>query len=168
MSRQPLLIVDGSNLLHADAEYRRVAARDVDSARARLASELAAFAADEYRAVVVFDGGEAGAPRHLLGAVIIFSGRETDADAIIERLALRARGRGDRALVVTSDAATRWTVLGQGVDLVTSSEFSRRLDVFRSEIAAETPSGSPRSTVEERLPPEVRERLRRWARGERS
>jgi predicted RNA-binding protein with PIN domain len=137
-----LYLFDGSNLLHAGAF------RDRDELIDRLASFIALEGA---RGVVVFDGvGE----ERTLGSLEVRFARH--ADDVLERFAAERRGL-EPVFVVSSDRAVR-TTAGQATRRVSASAFLRDL--------AQQPSepGAPRSTVEEALDEETRERLERWRR----
>ncbi|MFA5843772.1 MAG: NYN domain-containing protein [Coriobacteriia bacterium] len=161
------LIVDGYNVIHADASYRDLAERDLDTARARLVEDVAAFAAGAFRATVVFDGAGRSAPdegvHHVAGVAVVFSRGGADADTVIESLARRARERGEGAVVVTSDAQTQWAVMSGSTTRMSAAEFVResRENAVR---VSHSRSGGIRGPVEERVDPEVRAALFRWAR----
>lgn len=162
------VIIDGYNLLHAHPAYATAVHEDIDSARARLVADLAGFAESGPRTIVVFDGAgnpsSDGTPHHVGSLTVIFSPSGVSADATIEALAVRFRGRGERVLVVTSDVATRETVRSGTVSVRSSAEFARELldeGAARAD-SARTPRGMP---VARRIAPEVSERLAKWARG---
>jgi len=169
MERTPHLIVDGYNVIHQDQRYRALATDDLDAARTRLVEDVAGFAVGGYRAVVVFDGGgnpsSDGAPHHVAGVTVIFSPSGETADSVVESLARRCRERGERVTVVTSDAATQWTVFSGEVTRMPAREFSARLVETEYDWAAHAPAGSVKARVEDRVDPTVRETLSRWARG---
>jgi hypothetical protein len=52
-----VLIVDGYNVIRSTPPYREIASQDLESARVALISDVAAYAAGEWDATVVFDGG---------------------------------------------------------------------------------------------------------------
>lgn len=163
------LIVDGYNVIHADALYRGLAQDDLDSARARLVEDVAAYCEGDLRGTVVFDGGDNpgsdGTPHHVAGVTVLFSRGGESADSVIESLASRSRERGEAATVVTSDAATQWTIMGGEVARMSSAEFVRAVRDTGREWAEHSPSGPRKGTVQERIDPEVRDVLSRWARG---
>lgn len=163
------LIVDGYNLLHAHPGYARLAARDLDSARARLVSDLAGLAEGNDRVVVVFDGGgnpaSDGTPHHVGRLTVIFSRAGQSADELIEALAARSRDRAEETVVVTSDAATRHTVAGGCVSVLSSERFLEDVAQVVAERAEEGRPSYRRVTVDERIDPSVRDALAAWARG---
>lgn len=164
------LIVDGYNVLHADAVYRRIADEDLDTARARIVEDVAAFCAGEWRGTVVFDGAgnpmADGSPHHVAGVAVVFSRGGESADSVIEGLARRARERSEGVTIVTSDAATQWTVMGGDVARMSSVEFVRAIRDSGSEWTTHNPSGPRKGAMQDRIDPGVRDALSRWSRGE--
>lgn len=169
MMARRYVIIDGYNVMHAHPEYGLLARRDIDSARIRFISDLTAVVGEESRMVVVFDGAgnpaSDGAPRHVGGLVVIFSPAGVTADTVIEALAQRARARGEAAMVVTSDGATRDAVRTGTVSVRSAESFVHDMNEARVSLADATRSAS-RGTVADRIDPSVREVLSRWARGE--
>ena len=74
-----VLIVDGYNVIRLTPPYRELAGIDLESARAALVSDVAAYAAGEWDATVVFDGANnphsTGEPHNVAGVRIVFSRR---------------------------------------------------------------------------------------------
>jgi predicted RNA-binding protein with PIN domain len=164
------VIVDGYNVIHTDARYSSLADRDLDAARARLVADVSSWATSGgAETVVVFDGGgnpaSDGAPHPIAGITVRFSPSGTDADAVIEGLARVARDAGEEAVVVTSDAATQWVAMGGRVTRMSSAQFVRELRPGSGEWREHTPTGSPRSRIDDRIDPAVRDELAAWARG---
>lgn len=169
MSALPLLIVDGYNVIRASPRYSGLAGNDLETARARLVEDVAAYAQGRYSPTVVFDGGSNpssdGRPHHVAGVTILFSRYGQDADAVVEALAARARDRGRDATVATSDADTQYAVMGRGVARLSSAELSGEMEVEARDWHEDTPAGSVKGRVEDRVDPDVRAKLMRWARG---
>lgn len=163
------LIVDGYNVIHSTATYAAVAERGLDSARAALLADVAGYAASGWHATIVFDGGSnpesRGEVHEVAGVDVIFSPFRTEADAVIEKLAREARERGDEVHVVTSDAQTQWAVFGSSVMRRSSAEFAGEIGDERAAWDEHSLSGSRGSRVEERIDPDVRAVLEKWARG---
>ncbi len=163
------LIVDGYNVLHADETYRRLADDDLDGARARLVEDVAAYCTGELRGTVVFDGGgnpsSDGSPHHVAGVTVLFSRGGESADSVIEGLALRSRERGERLIIVTSDAATQWTVMRGEVSRMSSAEFVRAVRETSSDWTGHNPTGARKGALQDRIDTSVRDVLSRWARG---
>jgi len=163
------LIVDGYNVIRQTPPYSQLADDDLDTARAALVSDVAAFAHGEWRATVVFDGhnneASVGMEHVVAGVTVIFSRYGIDADSVIESLARAARERGDVTTVVTSDAATQWAVLGGSVGRMSSAEFSGELRDGSREWVEHAPAGSTSGRLEDRIDADTKLRLWRWARG---
>jgi predicted RNA-binding protein with PIN domain len=161
--------VDGYNVLRGSARYAELVARDLDAARERLIADLGARVAEGEPVTVVFDGagnpGSDGEPLSVGGVTVVFSPYGIDADTVIEAMAAQAREAGERTLVVTTDAATRWTALGGAVTV-------QRSDTFADELASDEDgwrehAGRPqRDTVSDRMDASTRSRLSRISRGE--
>lgn len=170
-ARHRSLLVDGYNVIRSTPPYQEMAERDLDSARAALVSDVAAFAHGEWSAVVVFDGGgnphSTGESHDVAGISVIFSPFGTDADTVLESRAKALREAGDEVLVVTSDAQLQWAVMGGTVTRRSAAGFSAELRSGSTEWKGHNPAGSRRVPIEDRLDPVTRERLARWARGER-
>jgi predicted RNA-binding protein with PIN domain len=165
-----LLLVDGYNVIRQTPPYRELADGDLETARAALVSDVAAYSDRSYETTVVFDGhlnpASNGVPHQVAGVTVVFSKYGTDADSVIESLARSARDRGDDIVVVTSDAQTQWAVLGGSVVRMSSPEFAGELRAQESEWREHAPAGSLRGRLEDRVDAQTRERLSRWARGE--
>lgn len=168
MSRQHY-IIDGYNLLHAHPVHGASLRTDLDAARARLVADLAGFAEGGPRTVVVFDGAgnpaSDGAPHHLGALTIIFSKTGVSADTVIEGLARRYRDRGEEAVVVTSDGATRDTVSGGSISVLSTAAFAAELEAVDSGRRASAANVPRRVPVSERIQSDVSAVLSRWARG---
>ncbi|HET6351391.1 MAG TPA: NYN domain-containing protein [Coriobacteriia bacterium] len=165
-----VLLVDGYNVIRCTPPYRHIAEDDLESAREALVNDVAAFAQGEWDATVVFDGGNNphsdGLPHRIAGITVRFSPYGHTADSVIEGLARLARERGVRTDVVTSDAQTQWTVLGDNVARRSAKEFSHELRIDEADWRESNPSGSSASRIEDRIDPNTRAVLERWARGE--
>jgi predicted RNA-binding protein with PIN domain len=141
-----LYLFDGYNLMRAGGIEER----------GDLVDSLAGFVALRgARGVVVFDG--VGEERQVGALDVRFAAH---ADDLIERLAAERRG-AERVGVVSTDAAIR-TTAGPWVERIPSRAFLRELWAERPKQAKAGPSS--RSKVEDRLDPDVRDRLERWRR----
>ncbi len=165
-----LLLVDGYNVIRQTPPYRELADGDLETARAALVSDVAAYSDRSFEATVVFDGhlnpASSGVPHQVAGITVVFSRYGMDADSVIESMAAAARERGDDTVVVTSDAQTQWTVLGGSVVRMSSPEFAGELRDQDAEWREHAPAGSARCRLEDRVDADTRTRLSRWARGE--
>jgi hypothetical protein len=89
--------------------------------------------------------------RNVAGVIVLFSPYGSDADAVIEALAWRSRERGEQAAVVTSDAATQWSGMGEGVSRMSAAEFTASLEADSAAWREHTPSGSRKVTLDAHL-----------------
>lgn len=144
MGDSTLYLFDGYNLLHAGPFL------DAQELTDRLAGFVAMQGA---RGIVVFDG---------VGRDTAYGPLEVrfapDADAMLERLAAEHRTL-ERVCLVSSDAAVRGTS-GQEVRKLSSKTFLR-------DLPAERHQEQRRSSLADRLDPEIRARLERLRRGKR-
>ena len=149
MAEPTLYLFDGYNLLHAG---------DFSDPR-ELVDTLASFvAARGVRGVVVFDGAE---EERQVGQLLVRYAAH--ADDLLERLAAQHRG-AELVCIVSSDDAVR-RVSGQEVRKLTSRLFLADLEPAGHREREQRGSGS---RVGERLDPDVRERLERLRRGEKT
>ena len=154
-SRPRLLIVDGFNVLRSGSRYQEAFAHPdytddaFNTARERLINDVINFAGREYKAVIVFDGGDNQ-----------FS-TGTSADKVIEKLAHDARVRNVETMVVTSDATIQDTVFGGGIDRMSANGFSREVGMYYEDVHLdETPKVALKRTLGDRIKPDVLEKLK--------
>jgi predicted RNA-binding protein with PIN domain len=172
-----VLIVDGYNVIRSAPSYHELSPDDFgggpgwNAARSKLIADVATVAQGLYDATVVFDGGgnpeSQGAVTHEAGIAVIYSAAGTDADQEIERLAHEAQEKGREVVVVTSDAATQWTVYKQGVTRMSSAAFFGEVSAANASWRESNPSPIVKTTLAERLDSPTVEVLARWARGNR-
>jgi len=169
-ARKRMLIVDGYNVLRSGNHYREARERMDDfgdeafnAARDALINDVALFAGHDYRPVVVFDGGgnrySDGSPSLVGGVEVVFSAGGNQADHVIEQRAKQAAAAGWEVLVVTSDATTQWTVMGNHVSRMSAAGFYDEIRQLGAEQRS-LPAAPGKATLGERIPPEVLERLR--------
>ncbi|MDZ8117461.1 NYN domain-containing protein [Pontiella agarivorans] len=119
------LIIDGYNLLHKVEELSVLLHRDMELARHKLVRMLEATAHRMApQTTIVFDGREQGQDAALTSKhlEIFFSPGKHTADTVIERLVAKFPTPG-KILVVTSDRAEADTVLSDGAQVMSCSEF---------------------------------------------
>jgi predicted RNA-binding protein with PIN domain len=148
MLREPLLIVDGYNVIHSWPELLRDASGDLQTARERLADRLAEYEATRgVHAVLIFDGNRKR-PNGPLAAYAVetrFSSKGLTADHLIERLIVEVRAATDAYLsitVVTSDRLIHALAMRERAAVTGSRDFIRELEALRAETdryAAQTP-----------------------------
>ena len=182
---RPLLVVDGYNVIYGTTRYEALidehagagALADVASlsrdpyghdpferAREALIADVAAYAQHTYEPVIVFDAaGNLSDERpdfSRAGVRVVFSKTGEDADAVIERLATRARRNQRDVLLVTSDNTIRFTVGGVPITTVSSQLLARDIEIVSADIETSRVERSyGRMTLEDRLSPEAREKL---------
>jgi predicted RNA-binding protein with PIN domain len=99
------------------------------------------------------------------GIRVLFSPAGVSADSVIEELARAAAGQGREVLVVTSDAATQWTVLGRKVTRMSAAGFADEMQGIRRDIEDAVCVRTDKRTLAGRLDEDVRTALERMARG---
>lgn len=184
--KQPLLIVDGYNVLHGTPRYEQLidehagagALADVahlsrdpyghdphERSRAALVADVAAYAQGSYEPVIVFDGaGNLSDERpdfSQAGVRVVFSRTGESADSVIERLAAQARRAEREVLLVTSDNTVRATVGGVPVTSVSSRFLHAEFEEVDRGVSHARDDAPPfHMTLGDRLNPKDRERLR--------
>ena len=186
-----VLIVDGYNVLRSSGLYEEfyAAASEAgfpsggssgfsadysydtfNAAREALIGDVAVFAHRRYEATVVFDGAgnpsSIGSRTDVGGVGVIFSPANTSADTTIEELARRAAGAGRDVLVITSDAATQWTVIGKRITRMSAIGFADEMRALRKATVNEIKAVAKKNTLGERIDEQTREKLARLARGQ--
>lgn len=175
-SPRKVMIVDGYNVIRASERYSELIHDDPDmtdiylQAREALISDVAAAALNTYDAIIVFDGRfnphSQGKDYTAAGIHILFSAYKQEADEVIESLAASARMNEREVVVVTSDAATQWTVLKEGVTRVSSRMFLEEVTVMNKEFDDDKTVYSKHTLGDRIKDASVAEKLRRMARGE--
>lgn len=187
-ARLPLLVVDGYNVIWGTDPYRNLIDEDdsgahdlpdvahlsrdpyghdpFERARAALASDVAAYAKGTFEPVIVYDGARnLSAVRpdvRVAGVRVVFSQTGESADAVIERMVVEARHQMRDVTLVTSDNTIRFTVGGIPVTTISSALLAADLDITRADTAqAHEDRTHHRMTLEDRLSPADREKLRR-------
>jgi uncharacterized protein len=168
------LIVDGYNMIFAWPDLAALKDVKLEDARDLLVSMLADYGAmTRQQVTVVFDShrradAEASEQR-IAGVQVVYSGRKTSADHVIERLVFGARST-DEVTVATSDGLQRDYALGRGVKTVSAIVFRGQIDAALQQRDRQIGDTRARSDIsrrlEDRLDPETRERLDRIRRGE--
>lgn len=167
-SKQPLLIVDGYNVIGASERYAERINPELDDphelSRHALVSDVATFAQGRYKAVVVFDGARNLSPERPnipeAGVEVLFSHTGHSADELIEKLAREARDEGRETLVVSSDNTIRSTIGGVPVTSISSALITREFDMADVEIDREANErATHHTTLGDRLSADEREKL---------
>lgn len=172
-----VLVVDGYNVIRESRAYRKLIDEDLIDpllhdvyvrAREALLADVAAFAQGSYEATVVFDGfgnpDPERPPMRTAGVNVVFSPSGVEADAVIERMVAEERAAGSAVTVITSDAGVQSTVFGENVTRLSSRMFDNETVAMNEHIAemriAPHTGGPVRATVADRVPPDVRARLK--------
>lgn len=168
------LVVDGYNMIFAWPELSAIKDISLEDAREMLIAILADYAAlTRQHVTVVFDSHRAGpgpASRDRQhGVEVIYSGRKTSADHVIERLVFEARP-GEEVTIATSDAVQRDLALGKQVKTMSAVVFKSEVEAVMARRDAHMQDRKDRSDLsrrlEDRLDPRTRERLERLRRSE--
>ncbi len=168
--------MDGYNVIFAWPELAAVKDVNLADAREMLIAILADYAAlTKQRVTVVFDSHRradaSGSTERVSGVEVIYSGRKTSADHVIERLVFEAKASED-VTVATSDSVQRDLALGKGVKTMSAPVFKSQVEATLARRDADIRDRRDRSDLsrrlEERLDPGIRARLERLRRGERS
>ena len=185
MSRLPLLVVDGYNVIHGNTRYQVLidehagagALADVahlsrdpyghdpyERAREALVADVAAYAQHSYDPVIVYDGAGNLNPdrpnRPVAGVEVVFSRTGESADTVIERLVTRARRENRDVLLVTSDNTIRFTVGGVPVTTVSSQLLATNIEVVDRDVHESRDERThARMTLKDRIDPATRAKL---------
>lgn len=168
------LIVDGYNMIFAWPELAALKDVKLEDARDLLVAMLADYAAmTQQRITVVFDShrrADAEASEQMISGVqVLYSGRKTSADHVIEKLLFETRP-GDEVTVATSDSLQRDLALGREVKTVSAATLKAQIDAVLARRDQRMGDSRAQSDIarrlEDRLDPKTRERLDRLRRGE--
>lgn len=168
------LIVDGYNIIFAWPELAALKDVKLEDARDMLVAILADYAAmTQQKITVVFDSHrrpDAQASEQVVNGVrVVYSGRKTSADHVIERLLFEAKAN-DEVTVATSDGLQRDLALGRQVKTVSALTLKAQVDSVLSGRNQQINDSRARSDIarrlEDRLDPGTRDRLDQLRRGE--
>ena len=135
--KRPLLLIDGYNLIFADAELKDLADRDIGSARDELTERLVNYAGfTGFEIKLVFDAykvipGE-GSTDEESGVTVIFTAANEPADVRIGKMTKEAKER--QVYVVSSDELVQQDAWTKGAMRISSREFIGLLDRAEEEI----------------------------------
>jgi predicted RNA-binding protein with PIN domain len=168
------LIVDGYNIIFAWPDLAALKDVNLQDAREMLIATLADYAAmTRQKVTVVFDSHRRpdaeASEQTISGVEVVYSGRKTSADHVIERLLFGARA-SDEVTVATSDALQRDLALGRKIKTVSALTLKAQVDAALAQRNQQIGDTRARSDIarrlEERLDPKTRERLDQLRRGE--
>lgn len=164
--REQYLLVDGYNVIHAWPELQELAQENMDLARIRLLDALSSYQAlKKNRIIVVFDAYQVE-HRTVAEVVdyhnihVVFTKGAQTADEYIEKFAHEHKGEHD-IVVATSDALQQVIIRSAGCALLSARELKEELETVRAkaEGAYRSRQRIRRASLEDELPPEVRERM---------
>lgn len=132
------LIVDGYNIIFAWDELKKIAASDLDSARAELIKIMSNYqGVSGYEIIVVFDayrvkGKRRDTEKHFNISIVYTKEAET-ADSYIERVT-HELSKKHRVRVATSDGIEQMIILGNGAMRMSANELKERISEVNKEI----------------------------------
>ncbi|MDO5044488.1 MAG: NYN domain-containing protein [Coriobacteriia bacterium] len=166
---QKVLIVDGYNVINSSERYSKLINTDSGvsdiyiMAREALISDVAAIAQHQYDATIVFDAAHNefsnGKTEYQAGIKIIFSPFRKEADTVIEKLAKTSGENAREVIVVTSDQATQWTVVGENVSRFSSRMFIEEICKVNQDFEDSNISYK-KATIADRISPDVLAKLK--------
>ena len=173
-NRQRILIVDGYNVINVRKPVRE--SQGLEDARRALTDRLHDYAGwSGQRIVLVYDAWLSDRMQRSVeergGLQVVFTMKGETADRYIERLcdelAEDIALRRVEVRVATSDLIEQTIAFGRGAVRLSSRELLMEMDMANAARGPRTQSaGSRASTVAERLPAEIREKLEKMRRGE--
>jgi predicted RNA-binding protein with PIN domain len=165
------LLVDGYNVIHANAELSVIAADSVDTARKKLCDMLCEFRAlSRYNIIVVFDAhlvaGGVGSVETYRGIKIVFTKEAETADHYIER-SVRTADFADaksvccKITVATSDTLEQLIITGSGAARISAEDFWTEVETTRARVLEQHRKTRPikKNPIEIFLDPETAQRL---------
>lgn len=166
-----VLIVDGYNVLNARRQLEGASA--LSDARDALIARLQDYAGfSGQRIVLVFDAWQGDrqtrSEEEHGGVRVVFTRKGETADHYIERLCDGFAGdieaRRMEVRVATSDALEQTIILGRGATRLSSRELLLEMQQVRAHGVSRAQTAPKRSTVADRIPAEVVERMRSMVR----
>jgi predicted RNA-binding protein with PIN domain len=168
------LIVDGYNIIFAWPELSAVKDVNLQDSRELLIATMADYAAmTRQKVTIVFDSHRRpdaeASTQDVNGVQVVYSGRKTSADHVIERLLFEAKSN-DEVTVATSDGLQRDFALGRQIKTVSALTLKSQVDAVLSSRNQQMGDSRARSDIarrlEDRLDAKTRERLERLRRGQ--
>jgi len=167
------LLVDGYNVIHANAELSALASESLDASRKKLCDALCEFCAlSRYRIIVVFDAhlvsGGVGSVEKYRNIKVVFTKEAETADHYIERaaykLAVKKPGNTnahDRITVATSDVLEQLIILGSGAGRISAEDLWAEIESSRQEMRTRYIQNRPikKNPFESFLDPETAKKL---------
>ncbi len=138
VQKDPILLVDGYNIIFAWKELRELASANMDSARTRLAEELSNYQGfRKIPVILVFDAyrvqGQSGHMEKYHDVSIVYTKEAETADRYIERAVHRMASEFD-VTVATSDGAEQIIIWGAGAKRLSARELEEEINRTRIQI----------------------------------
>ncbi len=135
---EPILIVDGYNVIFAWEELAQLAKVNIDAAREALLETLENYQGyKKLKIIAVFDGykvaGSPGSRQEYAGVTAVYTKEAETADRFIEKTVYEM-GRSYDVTVVTSDRLVQMISLGDGARRLSSREFYQEVTATSEEI----------------------------------
>ncbi len=135
VQKDDVLVVDGYNIIFAWPELKRIAADNLDAARAALVHSLCNYQGMRgCRVILVFDAyrmkGNPGTAEKEAGVEVVYTKEGETADAYIEKLSYEL-GKSHRVKVATGDALEQIMVLGHGAQRLSARELKWEMEQVR-------------------------------------
>ena len=161
------LLVDGYNVIHANAGLSAIAADSLETARKKLCDALCEFRAlSRYRIIVVFDAhlveNGIGSVEIHRGIKVVFTKEAETADHYIERAAYKyAAKKMDKITVATSDIMEQLIIMGSGATRISSEDLWTEIENARAKAMASYNKTRPikKNPIESFLDAETAQRL---------
>jgi len=133
------LLVDGYNVIHANAELVALAEDSLETARLKLSDILCEFKAlSRYRVILVFDAhlvsGGIGSTQDYYNIKIVFTKEAETADHYIESVAYKLGKKNDRITVATSDVLEQIIILGQGATRISAEDLWAEISRVKEDV----------------------------------
>ncbi|WP_299489180.1 NYN domain-containing protein [Acaryochloris sp. IP29b_bin.137] len=179
-SEQPILLIDGYNILGVWSQHRNGSApaeifeniQELETTKLHLTDALANYSAFQgYQARLVFDAQnrqEKGICEPFTDALdIYYTDYGQTADTYIELYCAKARSRLVRIIVATSDRAQQLTVMGYGAEWMSALQLVKEMAATTTKIRSKqnAKKRAPSRLLSHSLSPETQQKLERWRMG---
>lgn len=138
--KEEYLLIDGYNVIFADAALKKIAEESLEDARDILTARVAGFQAmRKNNVIVVFDAykvaGEKREIEKIHGIDVVYTKEAETADAYIEKVS-KQLVKSYRVRVATSDNLEQMIIFGNGAHRVTARELMEEIEACEEEIRA--------------------------------
>ncbi len=123
---QPVLIVDGYNIIGAWDYLKELKRKDLGSARDQLIADLAGFLPWCWKRIIVVFDGQSFEWEDIEGVEVVFTGKKETADTMVERLAAGLISHAP-VEVATSDIAENRAASAVGAMVISATALQEKL-----------------------------------------